>query len=483
VGISFASASVLPDGVSVLGVPVYAGLTTPEGGGARMDSAFLAAAGFEGEVGQAERLLASDGTVVVAVGVGQRGRVDADRLRRAGAAFARAAGTARVGAASLTAARGRVPAGTAAQAVVEGVALAAYRYAGHKSARPRPGLERVVLLGADPGGVTRGQAVSDAVLSARDWVNEPPRIMTPGRLADVATAVGSAAGLEVEVWDEERIVAEKLGGLLGVSAGADEPPRLVRLVYHPARARATLALVGKGITFDSGGLSLKTSDGMRTMKGDMSGAAAVLAATAALPAVGCPTRVVSFLCCTENMPSGTALHVGDVLAARNGTTIEVLNTDAEGRLVLADGLSLAAEGAPDAIVDVATLTGAQRVALGEKVAALFTNRDGLADQILDGARRAGEPAWRLPLWAGYRSQLDSDVADLRNIGVPGSAPAIVAALFLQEFTGGRPWAHLDVAAPSWSDTDDGWLTKGATGWGVRTLIEVARRFEPPRAPG
>jgi leucyl aminopeptidase len=483
VAISFVPASVLPDGVGVLGVPVYTGLTTPEGGGARMDSAFLSAAGFGGEVGQTERLLASDGTVVVAVGVGQRGRVDADTLRRAGAAFARAAGTARVGAVSLTAARGRVPAGTAAQAVVEGVALAAYRFAGHKSTRPPSGLETVVLLGADPGGVRRGQAVSDAVVSARDWVNEPPRIMTPRRLADVAAEVGSAAGLEVDVWDEERIVAEKLGGLLGVSAGADEPPRLVRLVYHPARAQATLALVGKGITFDSGGLSLKTSDGMRTMKGDMSGAAAVLAATAALPAVGCATRVVSFLCCTENMPSGTALHVGDVLAARNGTTVEVLNTDAEGRLVLADGLSLAAEAAPDAIVDVATLTGAQRVALGERVAALFTNRDGLADQILDGARLAGEPAWRLPLWAGYRSQLDSDVADLRNIGQPGSAPAIVAALFLQEFTGGRPWAHLDVAAPSWSDADDGWLTKGATGWGVRTLIEVARRFEPLRPQG
>jgi leucyl aminopeptidase len=304
--------------------------------------------------------------------------------------------------------------------------------------------------------------------------------MTPRRLADLAAEVAAGARLDVDVWDEERMAAERLGGLLGVSAGADEPARLVRLVYDPPRARATLALVGKGITFDSGGLSLKTSDGMRTMKGDMSGAAAVLAATGALPAVGCPTRVVSFLCCTENMPSGTAMHVGDVLTARNGTTIEVLNTDAEGRLVLADGLSLAAEAAPDAIVDVATLTGAQRVALGDRVAALFANRDGLADQVLDAARRAGEPAWRLPLWPGYRPQLDSETADLRNIGQPGGAPAIVAALFLQEFTGGRPWAHLDVAAPSWSDADDGWLTKGATGWGVRTLVEVARRFEPPR---
>jgi leucyl aminopeptidase len=336
----------------------------------------------------------------------------------------------------------------------------------------------VAVLGGDPGGVRRGQAVSGAVASARDWVNEPPRMMTPRRLAAVAEDVGSASGVDVEVWDEERIAAEGLGGLLAVSSGADEPPRLVRLAYHPPRARATIALVGKGITFDSGGLSLKTSDGMRTMKGDMSGAAAVLAAMGALAAVGCPVRVLGYLCCTENMPSGSALHVGDVLTARNGRTVEVLNTDAEGRLVLADGLSLAAEAQPDAVIDVATLTGAQRVALGDRVAALFSNDDRLAGQVLDGAGRAGEPAWRLPLWAPYRSQLDSDVADLRNIGQAQNAPAVVAALFLQEFAGGRPWAHLDIAAPSWSDADEGWLTRGATGWGVRTLLEVARRFEP-----
>jgi leucyl aminopeptidase len=241
-----------------------------------------------------------------------------------------------------------------------------------------------------------------------------------------------------------------------------------------------VALVGKGITFDSGGLSLKSSDGMRTMKSDMGGAAAVLGAMSALPALSVPVRAVAYLCCTENMPSGSAMHVGDVLTARNGRTIEVLNTDAEGRLVLADGLSLAAETQPDAIVDIATLTGGQRVALGNQVAAVFANHDGLGDQVLDAADRAGEPTWRLPLWPAYRSNLDSDVADIKNVGNSNHASAITAALFLEEFVSGRPWAHLDIAAPSFSDSEDGWIRKGATGWGVRTLIETVRGFQPLR---
>ncbi|HEY2300425.1 MAG TPA: leucyl aminopeptidase [Acidimicrobiales bacterium] len=479
----FTAASELPADATVLGVPVYADLTSPDGGGARVDTAFLTAAGFEGKVGQTERLAATDGSIVVAVGVGRAGSVDADSLRGAGAAFARAAGKAKVGAVTLTAARGRMAAATAAQAVVEGIALAAYRYTAHKSTPPNACLEAVTVLGGDRSGVKRGGVIAGAVTSARDWVNEPPRTMTPRRLAEVASELAFAGGLDVEVWEEGRMAMERLGGLLGVSAGAAEPARMIRLVYEPPAAKGTLALVGKGITFDSGGLSLKTSDGMRTMKDDMGGAAAVLAAMGALPTLGAPARVVAYLCCTENMPSGTAMHVGDVLTARNGTTVEVLNTDAEGRLVLADGLSLAVEEGPDFVIDVATLTGGQRVALGDKVAALLTNDDRLAEQVLAGARRAGEPAWRLPLWGDYRRHLDSEVADLKNVGNGSNASAIVAALFLQEFTAGRPWAHLDIAGPSWSDADDGWLTKGGTGWGVRTLIEVATHFEAPARAG
>jgi leucyl aminopeptidase len=218
---------------------------------------------------------------------------------------------------------------------------------------------------------------------------------------------------------------------------------------------------------------------MMTMKCDMGGAAAVISAMGAIAAVGSPARVVAYACCTENMPSGTAIHPGDVLTARNGKTIEVLNTDAEGRLVLADGLSLASEEHPDAIVDLATLTGGQRWATGNEVAALLSNHDRLAAAVDAAATRAGEPVWRLPLWPGYRRHLDSDVADIRNIGKPANAATIIGGLFLQEFVAGRPWAHLDMASPSWSDRDEGWLTAGATGWGVRTLVELLRGFAPP----
>jgi leucyl aminopeptidase len=471
----------VPADVEMLGVPVFQPLAIPEGAGASISSRFLKSAGFEGALGQTLRLQATDGSVVVAVGVGRADRLDSDVLRRAGAAFARAVGPARRVAVTLTAAaRRRVATGAATQAVVEGLALGSYAFTAHKSAASSSASPAVTVVGGDAAGLRRGQQMAEATARARDWVNEPPSVMTPRRLAAEAEQLAEDTGLDVDIWDEERLASERMGCLLGVAAGAAEPPRLIRLAYEPplaSRARATVALVGKGITFDSGGLSIKTSDGMRTMKSDMGGAAAVLSAMGALPALGVRVRVIGYACCTENMPSGTALHVGDVLTARNGTTVEVLNTDAEGRLVLADGLSLAAEASPDAIIDLATLTGGQRVALGGQVAALLANDDDVADQVLAAAFRAGEPAWRLPLWSGYRSHLDSDVADLKNIGQPGQAPTIVAALFLQEFVGGRPWAHLDIASPSWSDSDDGWRTKGATGWGVRTLLEALRAWE------
>ncbi|MGH8922792.1 MAG: leucyl aminopeptidase family protein, partial [Actinomycetes bacterium] len=250
-----------------------------------------------------------------------------------------------------------------------------------------------------------------------------------------------------------------------------EPARVIRLVYRPARSRRSLALVGKGITFDSGGLSIKSAGAMMTMKSDMGGAAVINAVLAAAR-LELPVALTGWVAATENMPSGTAIHPGDVLTARNGTTMEVLNTDAEGRLVLADVLSLAAEEEPDAIVDVATLTGGQRAALGDGVAAVLGNDDALVGSVVDAGARAGEPAWRLPLVAAYRSKLDSDVADLRNVAADNAASTIMAALFLQEFVAGRPWAHLDIAAPAFVEREDGWLTKGATGWGTRTLLEL-----------
>jgi leucyl aminopeptidase len=475
--IEFHASDEVPQAATVLAVPVFEGLGVPDGAGADVNLGFLEACGFEGKPGQTQPLLATDGSMVLAVGVGRAGELDAGVLRQAGAAVARASGPARHVAVSITAAAGHLDPAQSAQALVEGIALGSYRFSGHKNAASRSPLETVTVVGASPAAVRRGQQSADAVMRARDWVNEPPRTMTPRRLASLATDLAFDTGLDIDVWDTERLAAERLGALLGVAAGGAEPPRLIRLAYEPpGPAAATVALVGKGITFDSGGLSLKTPDGMMTMKSDMGGAAAVISAVGAVGTMGCPVRVVAYACCTENMPSGTAIHPGDVLTARNGTTIEVLNTDAEGRLVLADGLSLATEERPDAIVDVATLTGGQKWATGNEMAAFMSNHDGLAAAVEAAADRAGEPIWRLPLWPAYRRHLDSEVADIKNIGQPANASTIMGGLFLQEFVAGRPWAHLDIASPSWTDRDEGWRTKGATGWGVRTLIELLRGF-------
>jgi leucyl aminopeptidase len=324
---------------------------------------------------------------------------------------------------------------------------------------------------------------------ARDLVNEPAGAMTPRRLADVARDLADRHGLSVTVLDEVAIASEGLGGLAGVAQGSEEPPRLIELVYQPSTPAPgvgdghvpTIALVGKGITFDSGGLSIKTADGMMTMKTDMSGAAAVLATMSALADLAVGSKVVAIVPTTENMPGGRAIKPGDVLKIRNGKTIEVLNTDAEGRLILADGLSLATEARPDAIVDLATLTGACVVALGGQIAGLMGNNDDLVGQVRAASDRAGELVWHLPLPAEYRKSIESEVADMKNISSPaGAGGALTAGLILSEFVDGVPWAHLDIAGPARSDADEGYTRKGGTGFGVRTLIELLSQFEPPR---
>jgi leucyl aminopeptidase len=280
------------------------------------------------------------------------------------------------------------------------------------------------------------------------------------------------------VWDERRISREKLGGLLAVNQGSTNPARLVRLQYTPTRrTERRVALVGKGITFDSGGLSLKTGAGMMTMKVDMSGGAAVLAAMSALGAVGARVAVDGWIPLTDNMTGGDAQRPGDVFRARNGKTVEVLNTDAEGRLVLADALALAAETEPDAIIDIATLTGAASVALGSSYAALMATDDALADRLAAAGERTDESIWRLPLPDEYRSQLDSPVADLKNIGSGAYGGALVAGLFLKEFAGDGPWGHIDVGMAAFSDADKGIITKGATGYGVRLLVDALANWE------
>jgi leucyl aminopeptidase len=303
--------------------------------------------------------------------------------------------------------------------------------------------------------------------------------MAPARLAEIAEQVCSEAGVAVEVWDEDRLAEERCGGILGVSQGSDAPARLVKMTYEPAGATdatPTVYLVGKGITFDSGGLSIKPAAGMMTMKSDMGGAAAVIAALAACPSLDVPVRVVGIACASENMPGPSAIKPGDVLRFRNGKTAEVLNTDAEGRLVLADGLSLAVEAAPAAIVDVATLTGACVVALGNGVSGVFANDDALAARVADASAVAGEPTWRMPIVDEYRRLLDSEVADFKNVGPAPPGGAITAALFLREFVGDVPWAHIDIAGPSRVESDDAEMTKGGTGTAARTLLELVRSW-------
>ena len=473
-------AAAVPTDVEVLGVPVAKGPDGPElfGQGSGIDVDDLVARRFDGKVGETVTVAGSGAATVMAVGVGDASEVGPDVLRRAAAALVRAAWKRGSAATTLLDA---TPPGVdrlaAARAVVEGAGLASYRFTRYKSDPEPCRLARLVLITGDDDdsaaatAVERSQAVVGAVCLARDLVNEPAGSLSPTELADRAAEVGQRVGLGVEVIDEAGAEALGLGGLLGVARGSDQPPRLIKLTYDPPDAERTVALVGKGITFDSGGLSIKTADGMMTMKTDMSGGAAVIAAMSALPALDVPVRVIGFVPATENMPGGRAIKPGDVLTTRNGTTVEVLNTDAEGRLVLADGLALAVEEEPDAIIDLATLTGACIVALGPKIAGLMGNDDELVEQVRSAAERAGEPAWPLPLPKDYRKQIDSDVADLKNIG-GRNAGALTAGLFLQEFVGSVPWVHLDIAGPSRSDDDDGAAVKGATGAGVRTLLEL-----------
>ncbi|MGQ0832699.1 MAG: leucyl aminopeptidase [Microthrixaceae bacterium] len=454
--------------------------------GGEVDWGFLASQGFTAELADVRAVAGADGRPTFVVGLGPADKVDADALRTACGALARSARRQRSLAVDVLAlvAEGTPPA-RAAQAATEGLVLGGYEYAALKSKGRTGVLERVVLVGAGgqraQSAVDDGVAISEAVCWVRDLVNEPGGSLTPTKLAQEAVQVGEVSGFEVTVWDEKDIRKAKLGGLLGVNRGSTQAPRFLHLRYEPPAARATVALVGKGITFDSGGLSLKPSDGMIGMKGDMGGAGAVLGAFRAIAALGVKVRVIGFLPITDNMTGGDATRVGDVLTMRNGKTVEVLNTDAEGRLILGDALSLATEATPDAIVDLATLTGACMVALGDRTAGLMGNHRGLLDQVRSAADAVGEPMWPLPLPTYLRGKLDSDVADLKNVTDTRYGGALAAGLFLQEFVGdGVPWAHIDIAGPADASEVHGEIVKGGTGFGVRTLVELLSRFSKPK---
>jgi leucyl aminopeptidase len=376
-----------------------------------------------------------------------------------------------------------VDAKLAAQAVTEGALLAAYRYIGLKTdtsgASTLASLSLVIGDKRSAGakaGAERGAVTSAAAWLARDLANTPPAYLTARKMADKAVAVAGTAGLEVEVFNRDQLEAMGCGGMIGVNKGSTEPPRMVRLTYTPRNPSGHLVLVGKGVMYDSGGISLKPSDGMHAkMKMDMSGAAAVLATMGALKSLKCKAQVTGYLMCTDNMPSGSALKLGDVLTFRNGKTAEIHNTDAEGRLVLADGLSLGVEAKPDAIIDIATLTGACVAALGPKYAGVLGNNQPFIDRVKASSDRTDEKLWQMPLAREYRKLLDSQVADMKNIGGPYGG-VITASLFLAEFVGDTPWAHLDIAGPMDVDADEGWNSRGATGYGTRLLIDLATNF-------
>lgn len=399
-------------------------------------------------------------------GVGEAAPAD---LRKAGAALARR-GRGR------TALVAGVPAGDLA-AFAEGALLACYEFKiGAPPAKKAPGTVAVLTEAgpeADAPALELGAARAHATALARDLANTPAREKDPSWLAGRAERVAADAGLTVRVRGEKELLEEGFGGLVAVGAGSSRPPRLIELTYVPdGEPERHVVLVGKGITFDSGGLSLKPNDNMKTMKTDMAGGAVVIAAMSALRGLGVRARVTGLVAAAENMPSGSSMRPGDVIAHYGGTTSEVLNTDAEGRLVLADALAYAdAELRPDVIVDVATLTGAAKVALGLRHGALFSNDDALAGALTRAGGAAGEPVWRLPLVDDYRAAIDSDVADINNIGRGGyGGGSITAALFLREFVGGRTWAHLDIAGPGRATSEDAEITRGATGFGARLLL-------------
>jgi len=478
--ITFTTARRAPAGAAVVAHGVTADTKDLPAG--LSDSAVaLEALGFTGAVGQVQ-LLPADGRLIAAVGLGPATDVDAAAVRRAGAALARAASGHKVVACDLAAASG-LESGPAARAVVEGMGLAVYRF-GYATAKKDPALSKVVLVGSTAAAVRAGVDVGGAVVAgvslARDLVNEPGGSLTPPVFANKVRRMARSVGLTVKVLDEAGIKRARLGGLLGVNRGSTQPPRFVELTYvPPGRPSGTLALVGKGLTFDAGGLSIKSGTGMMEMKMDMGGAAAVVGAMSALPALAPRCRVKGYLPMTDNMLGGDATRPGDVLTIRNGKTIEVLNTDAEGRLVLADALSLASEARPDAIVDLATLTGACMVALGPKIAGLMGRHEGFLTQVEAASATSGERVWRLPLPDDYRTMVDSPIADMKNIGGP-HAGAITAGLILGEFVAeGIPWAHLDIAGPAFADGDDAEVTKGGTGFGVRLLLELIGGFAKP----
>ena len=345
----------------------------------------------------------------------------------------------------------------------------------YRSEKKLQAFDELVWLGSTAGILSEGEILGDCVNLTRRLINETPSIMSPAQFAAEASQLAQQFGLEIEVWDEQRLEQERCQAILAVGRGSAHGPRLVTLKYQGSdSASGTLGLVGKGVTFDSGGYSLKPTDAMKTMKCDMGGAATVLGTMVAVARLKLPVRVAGYLGLAENMVSGNSYKLGDVVVARNGTTIEIQNTDAEGRLVLADALDVAVDQGATRLIDLATLTGACLVALGTDVTGLMTNDQQWCDSLLTAAQKCGEAVWQLPMFEEYDEQIVSDVADIKNVGEGRWGGAITAAKFLQRFVRERPWVHCDIAGPSFAEKPKAWLDAGGTGAMLRTLVELIR---------
>ena len=478
-------------GAELLIVPVFED-ETPLGDGlaetcGEEHAAARARGEFRGRVDEQRQISPGgpwSGRRALLVGVGRAPALTTERLRRIAVVGGLAARQRRFTSVSFAWRTSTALApGAVVQALAEGAVLANFEAASHKTTDTGTAWLDRVELQVPPsldlaGALERGCTLGEYSNVARELANEPGNLLTPADFAERAKAVAATAGVRVEVLDENEIARLKMGLLLGVARGSHEPPRVVVLHHEPANAAPgiVLGLVGKGITFDSGGISIKPADGMDRMKDDMSGGAAVLCALAALSRLGAPVRCVGVIPLTENMPGGRALKPGDILTSAEGKTVEVLNTDAEGRLILGDALWHARQLGATHLVDVATLTGACVVALGKTTSGLFGTPDAWVDQVRKASDRAGDRAWPMPVFEDYFDLLKSDVADFSNTGGRAGG-AISAALFIKEFSGGLPWVHMDIAGTAWAEEAKPYQPKGATGVGVRTLAELALAVE------
>ncbi len=481
-------------------VNLFKGVERPGGATGAVDRALngavselIAAGDFEGKLGETAVLYtrgAMPAPRVILVGLGEQEKFDLEAVRKASAAAAKRAkdlGVKRLATIVHGAGVGGLAPQDAAQATVEGALLALYEFRELKTETEEehkgPPTELRIVEAAEERvpaveqGARVARVVAEAVRLARDLGNRPGNVATPTHLAETAQQIAAETGLRCEVIDEDGMRELGMGALLGVARGTEEPAKFIVLEHNPGRDDLdTIVLAGKGITFDSGGISIKPSQGMQDMKFDMMGGAAVIATLKAAAELDLPLHLVGLVAATENLPGGRAIKPGDVLKALNGKTIEVINTDAEGRLILADALSYAQRFEPKAIIDLATLTGACMVALGRYATGLFTNDDALAERVKAAAAASGERVWPLPLYDEHKEEVKSDVADVKNVGKGRYGGASVAAAFLSHFVGDYPWVHLDIAPTAWADEAKDYTPKGATGVGVRLLVRLLQEW-------